>query len=234
MNGNESEARVGDFLNPRSMPTPAAAGAMVALIAGALFKGFGLSVAFGSLFLSFLVGLIVFLSREFNSNGMSWFAKLSLYAINSLVIFAMATGSTSVMAAKVMVQKRPLFYDWTKKPLEIPASFNTKAGEFELSVDVKKKDYGGIQGFLRNSGIMTKEYSVNLKLLPKDDSPELEIESVTLSLPKGLFDKSQIQLSPEEIKYGVNLQIWHGFLVEAEVTTKTGETYSLFKSLNTD
>ncbi len=234
MNGKNSGVQIEDFLNPKSMPTPAAAGAMVALIAGALFKGFGLSVAFGSMVLSFLVGAIVFQSRQFRSERMSWFAKLSLYAINSLIIFAMATGTTSVMAAEVMVQQRPLFNDWTKQPLEIPTSFNTKAGEFVLSADVKRKDYGGFRGLLMDSGIITKEYSVNLKILPSDDSPGQEIESVTLNLPDGLFDQSQIQLSPEEIKNGVNLQIWRGFPVEAEVTTKSGETYNLFKSLNTD
>ena len=59
MNGN-----IEDFLNPKSMPTPAAAGAIVAVISGALFKNFGLSVAFCTVTLSFMVGLIVFQSLE--------------------------------------------------------------------------------------------------------------------------------------------------------------------------
>ena len=73
-----------EFLNPKSMPTPAVAAALVSLISGALFK-LSVDMALSLLVLSFFIGVIVFFSKEFCS--MRRWARGFFYILNSLKCF---------------------------------------------------------------------------------------------------------------------------------------------------
>lgn len=81
---------VKDFLNSKSMVTPAAAGAVAMLITNTLNSQFELPQRWVGLALSFVLGLVVF--RDPDTSG--W-RRAVLYVVNSLVIFAMAMGTNS-------------------------------------------------------------------------------------------------------------------------------------------
>ena len=130
---------VEEFVNPKSMITPGAAAALVAVVAGACFSMFGIVLRWSLIALSFFVGYVVFYSKEFADPTMTKGAKSFFYILNSLIIFAMATGTHAVLdktsplatadvsfiqfayAQEVkqnilpFKQKRPFFYDWTKE-----------------------------------------------------------------------------------------------------------------------
>lgn len=80
-----------DFLNPKSMLTPGIAGGTVMLITNALINQFDLSGPKVALGLSFLVGSLVFLTKI-----VPIWQRLIYYVLNSLIIFAMATGTAFV------------------------------------------------------------------------------------------------------------------------------------------
>lgn len=109
------------FINPKSMMTPAVAAGLVSMIAGALFKTFGITVPVGSIVMSFLVCMVLFHSKEFKSENMRWYSKTVFYIINSLPIFALATGSTAVIADErdspiKLTQERSFFIiGWLQK-----------------------------------------------------------------------------------------------------------------------
>jgi len=228
MSGN-----VEDFLNPKSMPTPAAAGAIVALISGALFKNFGMSVAVCTVALSFLVGLIVFQSREFKGTSMSKLTKIIFYSINSLIIFAMATGTTSVMAEEIFVQERPYFYDWTKQSNDDPnQNIPAVNKNFDISVQVMPGRSKGIKKILESKGILTKDYATQVTIVPNNDTVNLNIESVIFKLPEDSFKKSKINLSADQVDDGINIKAWKSFQIEADVTTTTGESFKIYKHID--
>ena len=56
---------VEEFVNPKSMITPGAAAALVAVVAGACFSMFGIVLQWSLIALSFFVGYVVFYSKEF-------------------------------------------------------------------------------------------------------------------------------------------------------------------------
>ena len=79
------------FLNPNSMITPGAAGAMTAVVTNTLCTQFGaLAPNYTALAMSFLLGAVVF------GYGAAIAARVLYYVINSLIIFVVAHGSNSV------------------------------------------------------------------------------------------------------------------------------------------
>jgi hypothetical protein len=130
---------VEEFVNPKSMTTPGAMAALVATVAGAFFSMFGIGLPPSLIVLSFFVGVVVFYSKEFADPKMTKWAKGFFYVLNSIIIFAMATGTHALLdrekrnptrpgvsflatayaqgaqqSPTVLTQKRPFFYDWTK------------------------------------------------------------------------------------------------------------------------
>ena len=128
-----------EFVNPKSMITPGAAAAVVATVSGAFFSMFSIALPVALLIFSLFVGAIVFYSKEFAEEGMGIASKIFFYALNSLIIFAMATGTHAVLDNRttsvawnttsfvqpahaqekatnipLLKQNRPLFYDWTR------------------------------------------------------------------------------------------------------------------------
>lgn len=81
-------ARVNDFLNPESMITPGVAGGITMTITNTLTSQFPLPGRWTALAISFLCGLLVFVTKKF-----SFWKKLIFYFINSLIIFTVATGT---------------------------------------------------------------------------------------------------------------------------------------------
>ena len=84
-----------DFLNSKSMLTPGVAGAVCMFLSNAVVSKFDAEqflfhIVMG---LSFLMGLLVL-----SDKGAAWPTKVVLYVINSLFIFAMATGSNDLIA----------------------------------------------------------------------------------------------------------------------------------------
>ncbi|MDA3790040.1 MAG: hypothetical protein PF503_16280 [Desulfobacula sp.] len=230
MNKSVEGTHIEDFLNPKSMPTPAAAGAVVALIAGALFKSFGISIAYCTIILSFMVGMIVLYSKEFKSDKTSRIVKIVLYIINSLIIFAMATGTNSVMAAEVIDQKRPLFFDWTKTTSDLSTgNIDLSNPDFEIKVEVVNNQNKGFKGWLQNKGIITKEYDTIIKLVPKTGNPSYQLKSVDIILPQKEFETPKVSFTPDQLKNGLNIKAWKGFPVEAQITTESGENIKLFQ-----
>ncbi len=77
-----------DFLNPRSMITPGAAGGLVMFITNAVVSQFGVAPSYTALVISFLVGLIAFKARK-----LRLWERCVYYCLNSLIIFSVAMGA---------------------------------------------------------------------------------------------------------------------------------------------
>jgi hypothetical protein len=95
-NGNGAGSNPDGFLNPKSMVTPGAAGALTMMITNTLAKNFGLWPNWTALLISLIIGaLVVFVP----ASSMFWLWKTLLWVVNSLVIFAMATGTNQAGVA---------------------------------------------------------------------------------------------------------------------------------------
>jgi hypothetical protein len=93
-NSDEASA-MNEFFNPKSMMTPGVAGGLVMLITNSLISNFSilLDVAPGiSLLFSFIIGILVLIKNL--ETPLSH--RLIYYIVNSLVIFAVATGTNTV------------------------------------------------------------------------------------------------------------------------------------------
>ena len=86
-------AGMNEFLNPKSMVTPGAAGAMTMMIANTISLHFGSQPAYYGLPLSFVFGLLVFITKEIQV----W-QRLIYYFINSLIIFSIGFGGGNIGA----------------------------------------------------------------------------------------------------------------------------------------
>jgi hypothetical protein len=82
-----------EFLNPKSMVTPGAAGAMTMMIANTIAINFGYQPAYFGLPLSFVFGLLVFMTKEIKG----W-QRFIYYFINSLIIFSIGFGGGNIGA----------------------------------------------------------------------------------------------------------------------------------------
>lgn len=83
-----------DFLNPSSMMTPGAAGALTMTVANTVTLQFGLAESWSAIIalsLSFLFGLLVL-----TAEALPVWRKLAYYIINSLIIFTVAVGSNTL------------------------------------------------------------------------------------------------------------------------------------------
>lgn len=83
-----------DFLNPKSMLTPGAAGALVMFLSNAVCQQFPeIGFRYVALGLSLLVGGIVF-----TATTMEIVSRIGYWLVNSLIIFAMGVGSSNIGA----------------------------------------------------------------------------------------------------------------------------------------
>lgn len=245
---------VEEFVNPKSMITPGAAAAVVATVAGAIFSMFGLQLPFALLFCSLFVGAVVFFSREFADPGMKMHVKSFFYVLNSLLIFAMATGTHAVLdkerrerradkpiggifissayaqAVKTpgltVKQERPLFYDWTREPLKDPAA--APAGPIAFSTE---KDFGPVREMLVNAGLATPDYKVSLQIDPSKLPSGAKIKSIQWRLPSAYFKDDSLASSETWDGTKFTIEAWKPFRVEAEITLSTGEKLSVHEMI---
>ncbi|MDP3814232.1 hypothetical protein [Pseudomonas sp.] len=227
-----------EFINPKSMLTPAFASAVVAAVAGALFKGFGLAVPFGSIALSFLICAVIFESKEFKNSTTPKLIKGVLYVLNSLIVFAMATGATAVMADDSredvqLIQQRPYFYNWTQERAKADAE--SLRAPLSLKVDSAPVERGGLGTTLQRAGILTTSYQANISLDIRDRGMAQQIESVEFVLPDKYFEQSHVRFDKQDIGAGksLNIELWEPFEIEANVLLESGETLHLKKMIST-
>ena len=96
-----------DFLNPNSMLTPGALGAVIMAIALTLWHRLGFDFVYSALVLSFLAGLLVFSSQHFATHNVPAYVRTIYYTFNSLIIFVMATGTNGVGSEVTMFTSKP-------------------------------------------------------------------------------------------------------------------------------
>jgi hypothetical protein len=83
-----------EFLNPKSMTTPGAAGALMMLLANAICASFPeFAFRYVSLSLSLLIGCIVF-----TSTNLKMWERGAYWIVNSLIIFSMGVGASNIAA----------------------------------------------------------------------------------------------------------------------------------------
>ena len=85
-------AKVDEFLQPKAMLTPGIAGGVTMLIANALWVAFSLPPRWTSLLLSFVLGLLVFVT----TTRVPLWQRAVYYLLNSLIIFAVSIGTNYV------------------------------------------------------------------------------------------------------------------------------------------
>jgi hypothetical protein len=85
-------AKVDEFLQPKAMLTPGIAGGVTMLIANALWVAFSLPPRWTSLLLSFVLGLLVFVT----TTRVALWQRAVYYLLNSLIIFAVSIGTNYV------------------------------------------------------------------------------------------------------------------------------------------
>jgi hypothetical protein len=232
-----------EFVNPKSMVTPHFLAAAVASVAGALFSMFGVALPVALAVLSFFFGAVVFQSKEFADPKMTRRAKGFYYVLNSLLIFAMATGTHSVLDRRgrtsltnaaipffsaayaqevqqkipLLKQERPIFYDWTS-PTHAPSGRLDDKGILKFNA---VKDFGTVKGVFVAWGLATPDYKVRVEV-DKSKLPD-EVKSVTWKLPPADFAKDRVAVSDESKNFAVSIEAWKPFAVGAEIELKSGE-----------
>ncbi len=235
---------VEEFINPKSMITPGAAAAIVAMVAGAFFSMFGIALPASLIILSFFVGAMVFYSKEFADPKMTKLAKGFFYILNSIIIFAMATGAHAVLDKKkgaysletgasllravyaqemqqgipLLKQERPFFYDWTKGN-PVPKT-STPASKDIVKYKVEK-DFGAVKGVFVNVGLVTPDYKVQVEI----DKSKLagEVKSVMWDLSQGYFPKDKVMSTDKSKNFRMNIEAWKPFEIGAEIELESGE-----------
>lgn len=93
-----------EFLNPKSMLTPGAAGSMVMLITNAICASFmEVEPRWAALILSFTFGAFVVHAADLKLG-----TKAGFWLVNSLVIFSVSVGTANVAAGPTAVARAPL------------------------------------------------------------------------------------------------------------------------------
>lgn len=232
-----------EFFNPKSMITPGVAAAAVASIAGALFTMCGIALPPALIILSFFVGAVVFHSKEFADPKMKRWAKGFFYILNSMIIFAMATGTHSVLdkqkgsaltgtgipflgvvyaqevqqSPPLLKQERPFFYDWTKGT-PVPSARLESKGIVKFKA---QKDFGMLKGFFVDLRLATPDYKVQVEI-DKSKLPD-EVKSVTWHLPAAYFAKDRVTVSEATKNFAVSIEAWRPFAIGAEIELNSGE-----------
>src|SRR6267142_3521746 len=96
--------QMNDFLNPKSMLTPGASGALVMVLANSLCLAFPeMAFRYIAIGLSFVLGLLVFQAVQ-----MAVGQRVIYWILNSLIIFTMGVGATTIGAKLEGFQEAPL------------------------------------------------------------------------------------------------------------------------------
>lgn len=243
-----------EFVNPKSMATPGFLAAAVASVAGAVFSMFGIALPAALIILSFFFGAVVFHSKEFADPQMKKWTKWFFYILNSLIIFAMATGTHSVLDKRgrtsvadtrilsfsaayaaeaqpdipLLKQERPIFYDWTS----ITRHPSERIDEKSILKYTAEKDFGTVKGVFVAAGLATPDYKVRIEV-DKSKLPD-EVKSVTWKLPAAYFTKDRVAVSDESNNFAVRIDAWKPFAIGAKIELKSGEILQLEEFISFD
>lgn len=91
-------SQLDEFINPKAMVTPGAAGAVVMLISNTLWVQFALPQRWAGLAISFALGLLVF---KYKARQLPVWEKFVYYVVNSLIIFSMGLGANTAAKGAV-------------------------------------------------------------------------------------------------------------------------------------
>lgn len=108
-----------EFLNPKSMLTPGAAGAMVMLITNSICLQFPeVEPRWMAIFLSFILGAFVL-----SAANLTLRIRAGLWFLNSLIIFSVAAGTANVAANKPNPEPVPIIGSTSLLDIVVPAAF---------------------------------------------------------------------------------------------------------------
>ncbi len=176
-----------DFLNPESMITPGVAGSITFALTNALTMQFNLPTRWTGIVISFMLGTIVFKAKK-----LPIWNKIVLYVLNSLIIFAFATGTTYYATEA----KEKLAYGFTGtinsiariiEPVELYAEERLQTQEFDekkfkienlsMEIEMLNKRLGDKQ--LEYDEIYQAAYGDSLVVVTTiNDSIEIDLKNI--------------------------------------------------------
>jgi hypothetical protein len=222
---NVSEA-VDEFLNPKSMLTPAIAAGVVVLITGALWKHLKLHPIITALCLSFLVCTLLFMAKALRDPKLHVFFKGVLYALNSLIVWAMSVATLTASANEntpTVTQDRPFAVDWrdirATRQNQTPTSLDPKL--FKLT---SKADTSGLTDFLARAGVIVPDYSVTMKIDPSQIPSGQRVQSVEWRFNSALIPASErvVVVNNPSSNFRVDAKAWKSFDFEALIKLEDG------------
>ena len=245
--GLQALQSVDDFLHPQSMITPGIAGGLVTLIADAANRLEIVQPVWLYLGFSFLVGGLLLQTKLFRDRRVSLVTKGIYYLINSLIIFAMATGTgriaetakptnppaiaifqtvvfASAQSASAIVEQDKAVTDWTYKPRLDAAPLSDSQG-VQLKHVAKAE---GASGRLARVFLVPK-YSVTATVTGGQSSDP--IAKVTYHLDPATFSKPKVERTDPASKFALQLRMRQEFTLRADVYFRSGKILRLTRNL---
>jgi len=234
--------QIDEFVSPKAMITPTVVGGAATVISASLFVNFRVQPKVSLLVLSFLLATVVAYSKEFKSPKVPRMVKVVLYLINSLLIFANATGTNAVLANRVQIaslivptvyaqekapaikQSRPAFYDFTKATQDPLAEVGQPNNVPLVSYESQRINKGAVKDKLTDAGILVPDYKVRIRVPVTNQ----RVKSITYHFPKE-FGIPPVTKAPGET---VDLEAWKSFTVRADLLMENGETMKVFQSVD--
>jgi len=141
-------------------------------------------------------------------------------------LISSAHAQTADPALPVVTQERPVFFDWTKEggtwalPKASPKS--------PVSVSTVDKS-SAFRRALANAGLMTPNVYVGLEIDKSKLPPGAEVKAVHWSLPQTYFETNKKVSIDSTSKFGLGVNAWKSFPVEATVELTSGEKLNYFE-----
>ncbi len=180
-----------EFLNPKSMSTPGAAGALMMLLANAVCNSFPeFAFRYVALLLSFTIGAVVFtsVSMKIWERGIYW-------VVNSLIIFSMGVGGSNIAAN---ISTSQTISDNKSSVRVFMAFFSDTAYAQEINDVQSIKDDQVKEGLTSSSDTLARKNRLEAELLVaeleklKAQLKESKIENQRLQKPD-LIQKTPVQ-----------------------------------------
>lgn len=254
--------QIDDFLNPASMITPAVAGAFVFSIANAILAAFAdISFRVGvlTLALSFLVGLLVAYGARahYKKQKTPWFIRGVYFVLNSLVIFATATGTATVGAktgtlkadvgallrheaaaqtpaprnAQSAVQMSPNLATWVTGPPR-PATVLSNRSPFQLQSRVTPRAPTGMEKAFVSVGLARPKYTVELWVSCQGSPDCGSVRSLKWLLDEKQFPSKGGAIPVTGALPALDVTASTAFPAGAEITLADGRTIVLSQTVN--
>ena len=168
-----------EFLNPKSMLTPGAAGGVMMLIANTISSYFPeIPFRYSALALSFLIGTMVFQAKN-----ILLFQRCTFWVLNSLLIFAVGVGTSNIAhnvtaqsdTTALLEQLSPISRAYADTPAELAAeNARLKAELMELKRSIEHE-----QRLTNPSVEVLENTSASDTSSDSEDNPAVEQSGVT-------------------------------------------------------